>query len=87
MSIHRYDMGIVGNCSYLAYIDTQAHVKWLCLPRFDSSFVFGSLLDKEKGGEFSIVPQGEYSSRQYYVNSGSLIAPLVSISMSGFINR
>lgn len=73
MSIHRYDMGIVGNCSYLAYIDTQAHVKWLCLPRFDSSFVFGSLLDKEKGGEFSIVPQGEYSSRQYYVESTNVL--------------
>lgn len=73
MSIHRYDMGIVGNCSYLAYIDTQAHVRWLCLPRFDSSFIFGSLLDKEKGGEFSIVPAGEYSSRQYYMESTNVL--------------
>lgn len=73
MSIHRYDMGIVGNCSYLAYIDTHAHVKWLCLPRFDSSFVFGSLLDKQKGGEFSIVPQGEYTSRQYYTDSTNVL--------------
>jgi len=54
MAIHRYNMGIVGNCSYLGYIDMNANVTWLCLPRFDSSFVFGSLLDKKKGGEFSV---------------------------------
>jgi len=40
---HTYDMGIIGNCSYLAYIDTHANVKWMCMPRFDSSFIFGSL--------------------------------------------
>jgi glucoamylase len=65
--IHRYDMGIVGNCSYLAYIDINAHVKWMCMPRFDSSFIFGSLLDKNKGGEFSITPVGDYTTRQYYI--------------------
>ena len=45
MAVHQYNMGIIGNCSYLAYIDTRADVKWMCLPRFDSSFLFGSLLD------------------------------------------
>lgn len=73
MSIHRYDMGIVGNCSYLAYIDTQAHVKWMCLPRFDSSFIFGSLLDKQKGGEFSIVPEGSFTSHQYYIDNTNVL--------------
>ena len=73
MSIHRYNMGIVGNCSYLAYIDTQAHVKWMCLPRFDSSFVFGSLLDPQKGGEFSVVPEGTFTSHQYYIDSTNVL--------------
>lgn len=67
-------MGVVGNCSYMAYIDTHAAVKWMCMPRFDSSFLFGSLLDKEKGGEFSITPQGEYSSRQYYITNTNVLA-------------
>jgi GH15 family glucan-1,4-alpha-glucosidase len=40
-------MGIVGNCTYMAYIDTHAAVKWMCMPRFDSSFLFGSLLDSK----------------------------------------
>lgn len=73
MSIHRYNMGIVGNCSYLAYIDTQAHVKWMCLPRFDSSFVFGSLLDTHKGGEFSVVPDTTFTSHQYYMDSTNVL--------------
>ena len=54
MPVHKYDMGVIGNCSYLAYIDTRADVKWLCLPRFDSSFLFGSLLDEDNGGHFYI---------------------------------
>ena len=67
-------MGIVGNCSYMAYIDTHAAVKWMCMPRFDSSFLFGSLLDKEKGGEFSVTPEGEFSSHQYYITNTNVLA-------------
>ena len=53
---HSYRFGLIGNCAYLAYIDTTANVVWQCLPRFDSSFIFGGLLDKAKGGRFSISP-------------------------------
>ena len=38
---HTYDMGVVGNCAFLALIGTDTAVRWLCWPRFDSSFVFG----------------------------------------------
>ena len=51
---HTYRMGIVGNCAYMAHVDTQARVSWLCWPRFDSSFVFGHLLDTEQGGELAV---------------------------------
>jgi glucoamylase len=67
-------MGVIGNCSYLAYIDTRADVKWMCLPRFDSSFLFGSLLDEEKGGHFYIRPTDEQcSSRQYYIPNTNVL--------------
>ena len=45
--------GIIGNCSYSALIRAGA-VEWLCWPRFDSSFVFGGLLDRERGGSFVV---------------------------------
>jgi GH15 family glucan-1,4-alpha-glucosidase len=67
-------MGIVGNCTYIAYIDLNAEVRWMCMPRFDSSFVFGSLLDETKGGKFSVTPQGEFKSRQYYIPNTNVLA-------------
>jgi GH15 family glucan-1,4-alpha-glucosidase len=73
MKEHKYNLGVIGNCSYLAYIDTDACVKWLCWPRFDSSFVFGSLLDKERGGEFAIIPDGNFTTRQYYTENTNVL--------------
>ena len=46
-------LGIVGNCSYNALI-SEGSVEWLCWPRPDSSFVFGPLLDRERGGAFVV---------------------------------
>jgi len=71
---HTYNMGIIGNCSYLAYVDTKANIKWMCLPKFDSSFIFGSLLDEKKGGEFSIQPvENKYTSNQYYLKNTNIL--------------
>jgi GH15 family glucan-1,4-alpha-glucosidase len=74
MSVHKYKMGVIGNCSYIAYIDLKADIKWMCLPRFDSSFIFGSLLDEKKGGHFFIQPADEnYTSKQYYVPNTNVL--------------
>ncbi|MGN6419393.1 MAG: glycoside hydrolase family 15 protein [Pseudobacter sp.] len=74
MPVHKYNLGIVGNCSYLAYIDDKADVKWMCLPKFDSSFIFGSLLDEKKGGHFSIQPANDnYTSRQFYIPNTNVL--------------
>ena len=67
MSKHTYEYGVIGNCAFLAHIGKDTNVGWLCWPRFDSSFVFGGLLDQEKGGEFSVKPSAEhFESKQYY---------------------
>ncbi|HVK60081.1 MAG TPA: glycoside hydrolase family 15 protein [Bdellovibrionales bacterium] len=71
---HTYKFGVIGNCAYIAYIDTCANVVWQCLPRFDSSFIFGGLLDPEKGGRFSISPQsGQESTRQHYIENTNIL--------------
>jgi GH15 family glucan-1,4-alpha-glucosidase len=73
--MHKYNFGIVGNCSYLAYIDTDGNVVWMCMPRFDSSFIFGSLLDKKNGGCFYVKPSADsYSSRQYYLENTNILS-------------
>ncbi len=70
---HVYNSGIIGNCSYLAHVQRDTNISWLCWPAFDSSFVFGSLLDAGKGGRFSIQPIGEYSSTQYYIENTNVL--------------
>lgn len=73
MNRHLYQTGIIGNCSFIAHINKNTDVSWLCWPRFDSPFVFGSLLDKTKGGEFSILPKGEFTSHQYYIENTNIL--------------
>ena len=74
MDRHVYDAGIIGNCAYIAHIDQRTNVNWMCWPRFDSSFIFGSLIDKEKGGEFSILPPtDDYKCTQYYVENTNVL--------------
>lgn len=46
----------------------------MCMPRFDSSFLFGSLLDSKKGGVFSITSTGQYTTRQYYIPNTNVLA-------------
>jgi GH15 family glucan-1,4-alpha-glucosidase len=75
---HTYQTGIIGNCAFLAHINKNTNIDWLCWPRFDSSFVFGGLLDKQQGGEFSILPQGEYVSRQYYLENTNILCTEIS---------
>lgn len=78
---HCYDMGIVGNCAYLAHVDTRARVVWMCLPRFDSSFVFGHLLDAEKGGSLAVenVAPFKESHQSYEWNSNVLVTEIETL--------
>src|SRR5690606_13458558 len=72
---HTYNLGVIGNCGYMAHIDANANVVWLCWPQFDSSFIFGSLMDDEKGGEFSVTPNGEkYTSSQEYIENTNILS-------------
>lgn len=71
---HKYPLGLIGNCAYSALINTEGNVSWLCWPRFDSSFIFGSLLDEKNGGEFSIRPaNAHFTSTQSYLPNSNIL--------------
>ena len=71
---HKYNMGIIGNCAYLALINSRASVSWLCWPRFDSSPKFGSLLDEQNGGNFQVASaDAQATTRQYYVENTNVL--------------
>ena len=74
MAKHTYDFGVIGNCAFTAHIKKDTNVSWMCWPRFDSSFIFGGLLDTEKGGEFSALPgDEEFGSEQYYLENTNVL--------------
>ena len=71
--------GLIGDLQTSALVTTSGTIDWFCCPRFDSPSIFASLLDREKGGYFSIAPEGDdYISKQLYL-------PGTAILMTRFI--
>lgn len=50
------DHALIGDMATAALVSRRGSIDFMCWPRFDSPTVFASLLDEEKGGEFSIQP-------------------------------
>jgi GH15 family glucan-1,4-alpha-glucosidase len=74
MAKHTYNYGLIGNCAFMAHIHKDTNISWLCWPRFDSSFLFGSLIDEDKGGSFCIKPCSEsFESKQYYIENTNVL--------------
>ncbi|HEY1487098.1 MAG TPA: trehalase-like domain-containing protein, partial [Micromonosporaceae bacterium] len=62
------DHGLIGDLQTTALVATDGTIDWFCAPRFDSPSIFAALLDTEKGGHCSIVPDGvEYVTKQLYL--------------------
>ena len=60
---------MIGDLRSAALLSKQGSIDWMCLPRFDSPWVFGRLLDWEKGGYLQLCPPGEALAYRQYSNA------------------
>ncbi|MDR6567754.1 Glucoamylase (glucan-1,4-alpha-glucosidase), GH15 family [Chitinophaga ginsengisegetis] len=84
MERHTYQTGLIGNCAFLAHINKNTNIDWLCWPRMDSSFVFGGLLDKKNGGSFSVLPEADFSSHQYYLENTNVLCTEITTTEGSY---
>ena len=69
------DHGIIGDLHTVALVGKNGTIDWCCIPAFDAPSIFGTLLDAEKGGFFSIAPQPtpEMRLNQYYLPETTIL--------------
>jgi GH15 family glucan-1,4-alpha-glucosidase len=61
------DLAAIGDGRTVAIVDRHGTIPWLCLPNLDDASVFGSLLDADRGGAFSLAPAEPYRASRRYV--------------------
>ena len=67
------DHALIGDGATCALVRRDGAVPWLCLPQFDSAPFFVSLLDAERGGEWSIAPADLHGGEQRYVDDTAVL--------------
>ncbi|TDZ73161.1 Uncharacterized protein CTRI78_v001294 [Colletotrichum trifolii] len=69
------DYGMIGNMHTCALVGMNGSVDFMCWPDFDSPSVFCRLLDKDKGGFFSICPPADKqcTTKQQYLPSSNIL--------------
>jgi GH15 family glucan-1,4-alpha-glucosidase len=74
------DHGLIGDMQTAALVAIDGTVDWLCLPRFDSPSVFASLLDRRRGGRFTLAPAagGHVTKQMYLPNTPILVTRYLS---------
>ena len=67
------DYALIGDCRSVALISRNGSLDWLCWPRFDSPSTFAAILDKEKGGHWSITPSFPHRAVRAYVENTNVL--------------
>jgi GH15 family glucan-1,4-alpha-glucosidase len=67
------DYAVIGDSRTAALVSQAGAVEWLCLPSFSSPSVFAALLDRERGGTFSITTDAPCEASRRYVGDTNVL--------------
>jgi GH15 family glucan-1,4-alpha-glucosidase len=72
--------GIIGNLRTTALVSLAGSIDFMSFPRFDSPTIFASMLDKDRGGYFSVEPEltGNHSKQLYIPGTAILLTRFFS---------
>jgi GH15 family glucan-1,4-alpha-glucosidase len=80
------DLGLVGNGSFAALIDSRANVVWGCLPAFDGDPVFCALLSpKVDGGDYAIELEDFAGTEQHYIANTAVLRTVLHDEHGGAV--
>lgn len=67
------EYAVIGDCRSAALVSNRGCIDWLCWPRFDSPSVFAALLDRKRGGHWSIKPTGLHRVERKYIQDSNVL--------------
>ena len=83
------NLGLIGNCTISALIDSQARLVWCCMPRFDADPVFHALVDSADGigqdGTSQVELQGGVRTEQSYDENTAILRTRLFDSNGGAV--
>ncbi|RKP11360.1 glycoside hydrolase family 15 protein [Piptocephalis cylindrospora] len=71
--LHIEDYGLIGNLRTAALCGADGSIDHLCMPEFDSPSVFARILDRNKGGHFSVTPSVSCTTKQQYLPNTNVL--------------
>ncbi|KAH9176961.1 glycoside hydrolase family 15 protein [Lactarius sanguifluus] len=79
------DHALIGNLRTAALVSIDGSIESYCVPNFDSPSIFARILDKDKGGHFSISPKGTFTTKQNYLPSSNVVVQTKFLNEEGVI--
>jgi GH15 family glucan-1,4-alpha-glucosidase len=67
------DYALIGDTRTAALVSSDGSIDWMCAPDFDSSPLFGRLIEGDRGGSFRISLDGASKQQRRYVRDSAVL--------------